>query len=410
MGKQKGGQQPQYGPGQLFGLPGLTGWTEQLENNDQITIPISGSVVTPANGIIPFKQTDVVFGWEVEHTFTPGLALGGGTVATSPWFPYNFMGESQLKIQNMYPNWHPLSGIDAAIWQMIRPMREANLHTRHNLGANPAQLFANAALPQANLDTTASMTSGTTAPNFTIEIPASIFFDSYYDLTKDGTILSRPLQNVYVSPQYMAGSARQIQPQLSYNPILAANLDQGPFFITGAGPAVTTPTVKLGFRRHGVYAANNPAMLPLVYNWQYMKEARQVNLSGASKMDIALPTYGQILSVFVRLFDPAAANGGAPINVGTAVNICRLEFGSGLLRYQDTPRSAQRRYLQQHGQLPPVGTLVWDLGTDNHGNVTNALAQNTLTTAGVQVHLEFGSALSSSAYAVVGVEALTYVE
>jgi hypothetical protein len=50
------------------------------------------------------------------------------------------------------------------------------------------------------------------------------------------------------------------------------------------------------------------------------------------------------------------------------------------------------------------------MGLDDYGRITNANALNTLTTAGVNVHLEFGSALSATAYVVVGVEALSYVE
>jgi hypothetical protein len=47
---------------------------------------------------------------------------------------------------------------------------------------------------------------------------------------------------------------------------------------------------------------------------------------------------------------------------------------------------------------------------DNYGRCSNAGALNTLTTASVLVHLEFTAALSATAYAVLGVEALTYVE
>jgi hypothetical protein len=70
----------------------------------------------------------------------------------------------------------------------------------------------------------------------------------------------------------------------------------------------------------------------------------------------------------------------------------------------------QKRFLDQHGFLPPVGTFIWDMAlTDTGGYITNAKAINTLTNANVNLYFEMASALSSTAYAVVGVESLVYV-
>lgn len=489
-------------PGALFGLPGITSWTEQVETNDQTPVVPSGANTVQVNTLQPFKQTDIVFWWDMEVSLTTGISLGGGSLFQSRYAPYNTFGECKLQIQNMYANWHPLSGVDAAIWQMYRPMRDRDramamgfnaqsvMYDNPTLVTQPSDTdpggevyFEQALTPVAvAANTTAEQTFAITVPGivfalgdmvmdvnkptaqaglgivgyrvsaantigitfsnntagaitptageiykftvlrtaagsnlntkptyvWTFEIPASIFFDRYYDLTKDGGIISQGMQ-MLVSPQYMAGTTRFIQPTLAINPLLAANTDSGPWVVNSAGPTVSSPSMTLGFRRVGAYSANNPAVLPLVFNWQYVREASQFSLSGRQRADIPIGNYGQILSVFCRLFDPSAASGGQPIALSN-VTKCQLQFGSALLRFDDTPRSMQRRFYKQHRFLPPEGVMIWDLALDYWGRVTNALALNTLTTAGILVHLEFSSALSTTAYAVVGVEGLFYVE
>lgn len=393
-------------PGSMFGLPALTLYTEQFDNNNGAVQALSQANPVRAISLVQFTQTDVVFWWEMELTLTNTVTAGTSAVTTSAYFPFSFMGESRLRIQNMYDSWHPISGIDAYIWQLLRPMR-SNLDFS-NGGANYQSGFQAAALPQSNIDSSVNATSATSPVIYTLEIPVSLFFDVYFDLAKDGTIISPPHRAI-VSPQYMAGSARVVQPDLGFNPGSAATTDNGPYNI-GAGTGTFTGQAAFSFKRVGIYGSNNPASMPVVYNWQYMREARQFSLSGRATADIIVPTYGQILSLFVRLFDPSANAGlGAPINI-TTVTKCQLKFGSGLLRFDDTARSAQRRITKQNDILLPQGVIAWDLALDNYGRCSNAGALNTLTTASVLVHLEFSAALSATAYAVLGVEALTYVE
>lgn len=401
---QPGTQAPP--PGSMFGLPGLTLWTEQFDNNNGAVTTLAQANQSNALTLTQFTQTDVVFWWEMELTITNTVTNGTSTVTTSAYFPFSFMGESKLQIQNMYASWHPLNGIDAFIWQLLRPMRGNTDFS--NLGAAPINTWQAAALPQANLDTASNYTSSSTSIQFTLEIPVSVYFDVYFDLAKDGTIISPPHRAI-VSPQYMAGSARVVQPQLVYNPGSASTTDNGPYNI-GAGTGTFSGSVNHVFKRVGIYGSNNPPVMPTVYNWQYMREAKQFGAGGLTKMDILVPTYGQILLMFIRMFDPAANGGlGAPISV-SSLNKCQIKFGSGLLRFDDTPRSAQRRIMKQANILLPQGVLAWDLAMDNYGRVSNAGNMNTLTTASVLVHLEWASALSASAYVVLGTEALTYVE
>jgi hypothetical protein len=255
----------------------------------------------------------------------------------------------------------------------------------------------------ADLPTTASI-------HFTLELPGGIYFDDYYDLSKDGAMVSQP-HRAFVSPTFMASTARSVQPDFKFNPGFAANLDSGPFFQQSAGTSsFTGSTVTMGWRRIGVYGANNPAYMPVVYNWQLVRQAKNISLSGVPQKDIPIQFWGQILLLILRFFDPNIANGGGPIDLNANISKAQLQYGSGLLRFDDTARSAQRRIIKHHGVLPPPGVIAWDLAIDDQGRLTNRRALNTLTTAGVNVHLEFVGALSVTAYMVLIAEYLAYVE
>lgn len=404
---------PAPAPGAYFGLPGITAWTEQPDNNDQTSTTLAQGSASAAAGLGPFRQVDVVFSWEMEVSWTNTMTRGTSTITISPYFPYNIIQQVQFSIQNQYNSIDVRSGVDLAIFQLYRPWRHSQVDKRTNLGENPAggtTGWIASAFPQANLDTITGGTANdqTASIPFTLELPVSLIFDVYFDLLKDGTPARAP-QRAIVSPQYMAGSARNLQPFVNYAALSVTNLDNGPYNI-GAGTGTGAGSVKLGFMRQGIYASNNAAMMPVIYDWQYVRQSKQFSLAGKAIADIPIPTVGQILSIFVRLFDPAA-NGG----LGTAITLanvtkCQLQFGSGLFKFNDTPQRSQRRFVKQHGFLPPQGVIIWDMALDDYGRISNAKALNTLTTAGLNIHLEFTAAQSASAYAVIGVEALTYVE
>jgi len=85
-------------------------------------------------------------------------------------------------------------------------------------------------------------------------------------------------------------------------------------------------------------------------------------------------------------------------------------YGSGLFRYQDTYVDAQARTIAKHNALLTKGILAWDFALDEQDAITNRYALNTMNTSGIQIQLTFSGTQSSTAYAVVGVEALQYVE
>lgn len=411
-------QQPrQLPPGALFGVPGYTQPTEQSDNNDGFTMALSttSTTSTKSKGGQNFKQTDIVCWWELSVELDQTNAAGTSVVTTSDYFPWNYLQSSVLSVQNLFKPVEVPSGIDLAIFQALRPMRQ-NPYGQNGLFTAPVSTYQKSGMAQSNLVTETGDTFTTTAIHLPVELPASLYFDLYYHLDKVGNpVAGQPQpQRAIVSPLYMAGASRYVAPEIVFAPGSVSNLDQGPFNIGAGTGTFSTNAVLRRVRRVGFYGSDNLLVVPPVMSpWQYRRAATQFNLGGVSKTDIPLNGVaqpGQILSNYVRLWDPAANGGlGAPIDL-SHVTVCQVQYGSKLLRFDDVPFIAQQRIAAQHNILLPKGVLAWDYAMDKYGRVTNAEAINTLTTAGCQIHLEFDAAVSSSAYAVVGTEQLVLVE
>lgn len=411
---------PQVQPGSKYGVPGITQRFEQPDTTtDSVTALNAGSAV-PWNNVFPLQKTDVIHWWELAVTWTNTYTLGTQVVALSPYAPYNLLENFSLQMQGQYKPIDVLSGFDAALFQMYRPMRgSAQMAAQPILGTNvpPTTGYANAATPQANLVATPNQTATTSPVTFILEVPGSLWFDQYWDLAEDGTVMAPPV-SAYVSPQYMGGGERIVTPRSQFTS-MATSGDQGPLQITTAGTVTAfTSSVLIDVRRIGIYASTDASEMPPVFNWQYQRRARQVPIGAQSKIDLPITDYGQVLSIFTRLFDNTTPP-GAPISI-TNVAKAQVLYGSNLPRFDEsgsagsvlnsTPYAMQKRFLDQHGFLPPVGTLIWDLAvTDTGGYITNAKALNTLTNANVKVHLEFVSAPGAGAYASLGLESLVFV-
>jgi hypothetical protein len=411
--------------GALYGLPGFTEQFEQYENLNNISTTLQPSAQTPFNPPGSFQKTDVVFWWELETFANWAETYSAGTIALSPQAPYNIFQGLKLKLLGQYSPLEVDSGFHAAFMQLYRPMRgRGQRNTQDLMDTAPiaSTSFANALIPQANLagatlsQTLTSPYSVTNYP-FNLEIPAGIFLDEYWDLAIDGSLLPNAQGVVapmaaFVSPQYMGGGERVVVPQFNFASVISSTYDQGPLAATAAlTETVQTGSVVINGRRVGVFASENPAELPPVFNWQYRRTTKRYPLGAFTKVDIPITEYGQVLSTFVTIFDPAlGSNGvGGYYNVAN-VTKAQLLYGSNLPRFDDDIPTMQNRFVEQHGFLPPQGTIVYDLAaTKPNGEIGNSRALNTLTNSNAHHHIEVSSAPGAGAYAEVGVELLVPV-
>ena len=397
-------------PGSLYGVPGVTQRFEQDETTVSNTVSLNLSAIAPDNTVQNFQQTDIIQWWECEYVWTQGTFGGSPTGETlSPYAPFNLLQPVQIQMQGQYKPIDVVSGIDLAIFQSYRPMRgSAQMAYQPLLGNNPAATWAISTFFQANLVALPSMTTAFTTAPFYLEFPACLWFDQNWDLAEDGGINAAPI-SCYVSPQYMSGGQRVVKPNVKYAAMISTNSDQGPLTWT-SNPTSTTSSIAETWRRVGVYASTNPAAMPPVFNWQYQRHSFQYSVAGKTTVSIPITDYGQVLSVFLRFYDPAVP-GPILITSGSYLpQYVALYYGSNLPRYYDEMAAMQKRFMDQHGFLPPVGTVIWDLAlTDTGGYITNAKAINTLTNANVYAKVGFTTALSASAYVVVGIESLVYV-
>lgn len=411
--------------GALYGLPGFTERFEQYENLYNVNTVGAQAAQTPFAPSGSFQKTDIVFEWALETYWTQGMTFSVGTNAYSPGAPYNLVQGPRLKLQGQYTPVEMDSGMHMAFIQMYRPHRgrgQRNVQDLISTNPVPSTGFANPGIPQANLAGAvlpASLASPYAITNypFILDFPAGIFLDEYWDLAIDGSLLPNAQGVVapsaaFVSPQYMGGGERVIVPQFNIAAGVAANYDQGPIAATAAlTTSAFNQSTLMNARRIGVFASENPAELPPVFNWQYRRTSKRYPLGAVTKTDLALAEYGQVLSTWANIFDPAlgANNVGGYYNVAN-ITKAQLLYGSNLPRFDDSVATMQNRFIEQHGFLPPQGTVVWDLAASGYNdNLSNARALNTLTNANTHIHIEMSSAPSAGTYAEVGVELLVPV-
>lgn len=411
--------------GALYGLPGFTERFEQYENLYNVVTVQQQSAQTPFAPPASFQKTDIVFWWEMETLWSNSVTFSAGTLANSPQAPYNIIQGPRLKLQGQYTPVEMDSGTHMAFMQMYRPMRgrgQRNVQDLMNTGVPLSTAYANTLFPQANLCGT-TMSTTTTSPYtisnypFILEIPAGMFLDEYWDLAIDGSLLPNAAGIVapsaaFVSPQYMGGGERVVVPQFNLAAGIAATYDQGPIAATGAATVTAySGSTTINARRVGVFASENPAELPPVFNWQYRRASKRFPIGAATKVDIPITEYGQVLSTFVTIFDPTLGTNsvGGYYNVAN-IQKAQLLYGSNLPRFDDDIPTMQNRWIEQHGFLPPQGTIAWDLSaTGFNDNLSNARALNTLTNSNTHYHIEMSPAPGASAYAEVAVELLVPV-
>ena len=275
---------PQIPQGGLFNLPGITYWSEQVENNDQTVVTLSSSTQVPAQFSSNLTNTDVLFREIIDVSLALTQALSGGTVYTSAYMPYNYIGPITLSMQNQFNTFDVPSGVDAVLYELIRPQYSTSAN--NYLDTNPNVSLTGT---QALLDTFTSAPSynqSSSSPiKFTLDIPLGIWFDRYFDLDPDGQLRNLAPVRAFVTPQLMSGSNRIIVPRMTFNPILAANCDSGPW-VSATGSPTASGTATLGWQRKIIYQPKAASDTPILWGWQYSRETKQYGVAGRTSIDI----------------------------------------------------------------------------------------------------------------------------
>lgn len=414
-------------PGASFDIPGVpaaTQWFDQYEDTYDLAFTPSPTGQKKILNIQDMRRTDVVFNWEYVFAFTNTVTFSVDDVNRAPYFPYNLIGPTKQLIQNQYACIDVESGIDWFIFNLARPYRKTAAD--HAIGnyANPAgspvggasQGSLYAGDPQANLIApeqfgTAAIAADTTdTVNLVLDMPAGVWFDEYYALDVAGNFIDA-IADLFVSPQYMAGTQRLIQPNIRTNALLSDSAaDESPYTTASGSASTVASSGTLNIRRAGVYGNNVTASLPAPQPWQYQWLTQRMTLSGVSRKVLQVPDdAGQVLFMYLRLWDPTANSGiGAPIT-SASISKITLEYGGGLTRFEGDALELQAEWLSKRGILLPPGVYGYDCAIDELGTFSNKRALNTLNTAGIEWSIEFTGAQSSSAYAVLGMESLVYV-
>ena len=419
-----GNTAPAVAAGAQFDVPGVPNSTQFFDQyEDTVDLGFTPSVSNSKQilNIANMRRTDVVFSWQYNFSFTDVAYTEGGGVATaSDYFPYNLIGSVELQMANQYAPISVESGIDWYIFNQVRPVRktaasQATINYSNPLGDGvgaPHTGYLYSGTPQANLVAPAQLTAVPTAAttiNLVLDLPGSVFFDEYYSLDPTGNLLGAA-PDAIVSPQYMAGVARLVAPTIKTNSLLGSTLDEAPVVVVGGTGVTAAATGSLSIRRRGCYNNSNAATLPPLYPWQYQQQTTRLSINGTSKVSVQVPdNAGQVTFMYLRLYDPSANSGiGGAIDASALSRITVL-YGSGLTWFDGTPLELQALWLQTHNFLLPNGVYPIELGIDELGTFSNKRALNTLTTGGISWVLQFNSPTSSTAYAVLGIESLTYV-
>lgn len=416
----------QVAPGQYYGLPGLTQFMELPDTQTGVVVTGAQASTVNVNTLSQLTQDNIVFWWEIDVAISQTYTVGTGAETTSPYWPWSFLASVQLSLQSMYNNVQVDNGYDLMLFEALWPTRSFQTDQRGDNGTDPVEKAYAAGPPQTgvpynsgsaganinpNLWVTAPSTTPTSQnPNFCVTLPGSLYLDEYWDMDMAGNLTSQVAVPARISPQYMAGAARQVTPKVVLAAGSVSDESTGPYNLTGNATIAFTATFSV--RRVGLYATENPATDPPVYNWQYQRISKSYPLIGAP-VTIKIDESAQILGLFLRLWDPTLnSNVGGPIAI-TNVQYAQLLYGGSLFRFNDTPRTMQRRIYQQHGYLLPAGVLAWDLSLDpdGSGRMTNAYALNTLVTASPTIIITWinGYTPGTGAKCVVGYHELKYV-
>lgn len=417
-------QQAQYVPGQFFRVPILSAPSRMVPEPGPcaplttVTLKQGTSVKAPFSHV---ENLDIVRSYLLELDFDVTFTEGSGeTLTQSPLFPFNLVSAVSLSMQAAYKT-QELPGWMAQVMQQYRGSLAPKSFTGlAQNGANtippdaPGSIqFANTSKPVV---ANASVVSGTAYQGtLFLEIPVAQYFDLYYEINPtDGSPLGA-FPRAIVSPARMAATQRNVTPSVTFAQLLAS-LDayDAPVSIADTDTTSTaTGSVNCSFFRDGWVPTDNPLTEPVGYGWQYARMGTDVQPAGASSPVINLADdragQGQILSVIFACWDPALNGGAGGFTPPSDYSEMKLNKGSTVTLYDDTPNLNAYRWAQKHGSNLPFGMFGWDLALTDDGKLTNEQALNTLVEAGCQIVPTFSTKPSLGSTIYVGIESLQSV-
>ena len=419
-------------PGAAFRYPGVGARPRFVEETGPcapgttITLSQQSSV---NSGFQKFQTLDIDRGFLLELDFTTTFTAGSGkTLTLSAFSIAQWIQELQVQFESAY-NTYNLPGVLAIIFGMYRSnfAPTAQYSSQMQAGANPNasaefvsgwQATSIVGTPNLAVNVT---TSGTEQSyKMFVEVPVSMYFDLYWELSATGQPVGRPIPRAIVSPQRMAATTRNVTPRLTFNAGLSSQptnvLQSGPVSLASSDSTSTfTGTVEATWYRDAWIPSQNPVTEPPGRMWQYSRDFIYYQTSGgaipAIPLDDQVPGQGQILSLVFFTWDPALNSSIGGVTPASAYTTVELLYGSQVQIFQETPQANVYRWIMKHGSALPGGVYGWDLALTEDAKLTNEQAINTLVTNGTQLRITYasGSVPGSTAFVVVGLEMLKKV-
>lgn len=389
--------------GQFLEYPGSLERFEEPDTNDGAPAVPLGS--NPTNvSLVALTGADMLEDIEAYFTFRGTLNAFTGTLALSPFFPYNIIQTLRVPYQSGSLT---MGSMDGHLWAITNWLRTNNAEYDSGSYIQQKELLATAYTPQANLVSSATyanpVASATPVYDFNFHIYPALYLERFYDLSNDGKMLR--FDQTYVSPFLMSSTGRNVIPTITLNPMFGTSGDLSPFIVGGTQttPATWTDSgSRVRFRRRGWRQPVNAALMPPLFNWAH-QWFTQRNQLGTSRIQIPIPVEGQLLAIVLRMWDN---NLKAPIPLAN-LNSLKLTYGSGLNKFYDTPQDHQDRFFRQHGMRLTEGLAIWDMYADTR---TNLHGINTYNTASPLISLDFGSFTPpAGSYVDVAMEFLTLI-
>lgn len=408
------GDAQQVTPGALFGVPKYGTMSRFVPDNGNETlaaVPNSGSQINVP--VTRLDQLDIVRGLKIPYTQDVTYTAGAGkTITASPFGSAAAFQQITFKLQAAYNSFN-LTGPLAAIHQTFRPM----FNTKNPSGVNNNDNNSFCSFSPVAVGELAHEVG-------VIDIPLSIKFDEYFDLSAQGD----PVRKVYdaiVSPYYMAAMARVVQPTITLSPTLKVGDTLGAQAAIVNTDDTSTATLQSfigGIWRDAWWTASNPVANPPQYPWMYTNDYFTQPTNGQGTVGVLIQntgvSVGQVLSLYGFVWDPAANAGlGGIVPLTSAVESIELVTGGSLQNLLYTPQLLHNRMSDMYGDNATNlvegseldGVFIIDFALEEEGSyLSNANAINTYLVNGVQLNIKFlsGHVPSATSTVYLGVEAL----